>query len=394
MTARTIQRSIAQGRIAILVAGASLLAACGSKEPADPAPAAIAAPASNRISFPRDSPGLRQLKVEPVASAEVPASSVAAPGKIEVNPNRISHVVLPVAGRVMSVLVKLGDSVDQGAAILKLQSSDTDAAVANYAQAQAAVAQARSALLKATADLDRARDLYEHKAVANKEVLNDEAVVAQSQSALEQALAAERQALQRLQLLGLKPGEYGQQLTVTAPISGKILEVTVVPGEYRNDLSASLMTIADLSTVWAAADVPETDIRFIRMGEPLDVELSAFPGETFHARVTRIADTVDPQTRTVKVSAELNNSQGRLRPEMFGKIRHVGAMARLPVVPAGAIVQNEGASIVYREVAAGSFEAVRVTVGDRVGDRVVVQSGIAVGDRIVTEGVLLLKSSS
>ena len=390
MTARSFQ-----GRITIMVAGAALLAACGGKQqPEDPPPAAASAPATNRIRFPEDSPSLRQLKVEPVVSAEVPASSVVAPGKIEVNPNRVSHVVLPVAGRVMSVLVKLGDSVDQGATILKLQSSDADAAVANYAQAQASVAQARSVLLKATADLDRARDLYEHKAIANKEVLNDEAVVAQSQSALEQAQAAERQALQRLQLLGLKPGEYGQQLTVTAPISGKILEVTVVPGEYRNDLSASLMTIADLSTVWAAADVPETDIRFIRMGEPLDVELTAFPGERFHARVTRIADTVDPQTRTVKVSAELSNAQGRLRPEMYGQIRHVGAMARLPVVPAGAVVQNEGASIVYREIAAGSFEPVKVTVGDRLGDRVVVQSGISVGDRIVTEGVLLLKASS
>ncbi len=389
MTARIIQ-----GRIAIIAAAASLLAACGSKQAADPPSPAASTPGTNRISFPQDSPGLRQLKIEPVTSAQVPASSVVAPGKIEVNPNRVSHVVLPVAGRVMSVLVKLGDSVDQGAAILKMQSSDTDAAVANYAQAQASVAQARSALLKATADLDRARDLYEHKAIANKEVLNDEAVAAQSQSALDQALAAERQALQRLQLLGLKPGEYGQQLTVTAPISGKILEVTVVPGEYRNDLSASLVTIADLSTVWAAADVPETDIRFIRMGEPLEVELTAFPGEKFHAKVTRIADMVDPQTRTVKVSAELSNAQGRLRPEMFGQIRHVGAMAKLPVVPAGAVVQNEGTSIVYREVAAGSFEPVKVTVGDRLGDRVVVQSGISVGDRIVTEGVLLLKASS
>jgi len=387
MTART-------GRITILIAGALLIAACQEKPPAEDPPAAAGAAPKGRINFPLESPSLRQLKVEPVVSAEVPANSVVAPGKIDVNPSRVSHVVLPVAGRVMSVLVKLGDSVDQGATILKLQSSDADAAVANYAQAQAAVAQARSVLLKATADLDRARDLYEHKAIANKDVLNDEAVVAQGQSALEQAQAAERQALQRLQLLGLKPGEYGQQLTVTAPISGKILDVTVVPGEYRNDLSASLMTIADLSTVWAAADVPETDIRFIRMGEPLDVELSAFPGETFHARVTRIADTVDPQTRTVKVSAELSNAQGRLRPEMYGQIRHVGAMARLPVVPAGAVVQNEGASIVYREIAAGSFEPVKVTVGDRVGDRVVVQSGLSVGDRIVTEGALLLKTSS
>jgi cobalt-zinc-cadmium efflux system membrane fusion protein len=377
----------------ILFAGALVLAACAQKPAADPPAASASTAVPGRITFGENSPQLKQLKVETVVASEVPASSVVAPGRLEVNPNRVSHVVLPVAGRVVSVLAKLGDSVDQGAAVLKIESTDSDTAVGAYAQAQAGVAQAKTALLKASADLDRVRDLFDHNAIAKKEVLNDESILAQSQSSLAQAEAAERQALRRLQLLGLKPGEYGQQLTVTAPVSGKVLEVTVVPGEYRNDLSASLMTIADLNSVWAVSDVPETDIRFIRMGEPLDVQLSAYPGETFRAKVTRIADTVDPQTRTVKVSAKLSNPQGRLRPEMYGQIQHVGAMAKLPVIPAGAVVQNEGSSTVYREVSTGVFEPVTITVGDRMGDRIVVRSGISPGDRIVTEGVLLLRAS-
>jgi len=385
--------SAANYKAAMAFVGALLLAGCGVKQRADPPDASAPVAVPGRITFGEHSPQLKQLKVETVVAAEVPASSVVAPGKLDVNPNRVSHVVLPVAGRVVSVLVKLGDSVDQGAAVLRIESTDADTAVGAYAQAQAGVAQARSVLLKASADLDRVRDLFEHNAIAKKEVLNDESILAQSQSSLDQAEAAERQAQRRLQLLGLKPGEYGQKLTVTAPVSGKILEVAVVPGEYRNDLSASLMTIADLSSVWAVAEVPETDIRFIRMGEPLDVELSAYPGETFRAKVMRIADTVDPQTRTVKVSAELSNPQGRLRPEMYGQIRHVGAMAKLPVVPAGAVVQNEGSSIVYREISTGVFEPVTITVGDRVGDRIIVRSGLSPGDRIVTEGVLLLRAS-
>ena len=385
--------SAANYKAAMAFVGGLLLAGCGVKQRADPPDASAPVAVPGRITFGEHSPQLKQLKVENVVAEEVPASSVVAPGKLDVNPNRVSHVVLPVAGRVVSVLVKLGDSVDQGAAVLRIESTDSDTAVGAYAQAQAGVAQARSVLLKASADLDRVRDLFEHNAIAKKEVLNDESILAQSQSSLDQAEAAERQALRRLQLLGLKPGEYGQKLTVTAPVSGKILEVTVVPGEYRNDLSASLMTIADLSSVWAVAEVPETDIRFIRMGEPLDVELSAYPGETFRAKVTRIADTVDPQTRTVKVSAELSNPQGRLRPEMYGQIRHVGAMAKLPVIPAGAVIQNEGSSMVYREISAGVFEPVTITVGDRVGDRIIVRSGLSPGDRIVTEGVLLLRAS-
>jgi len=153
------------------------------------------------------------------------------------------------------------------------------------------------------------------------------------------------------------------------------------------------MTIADLSSVWAVAEVPETDIRFIRMGETLSLELTAYPGETFWAKVARIADTLDPQTRTVKVSAELSNPQGRFRPEMFGQIRHSGGTTKLPVVPVGAVLQDEGSSLVYREVSTGVFEAVPVALGDRIGNRVVVRSGIAPGDRIVTKGVLLVKGS-
>ncbi len=125
-------------------------------------------------------------------------------------------------------------------------------------------------------------------------------------------------------MLGLKPGVFGQKVTVSAPISGKVLEMSVTAGEYRNDTTAPVMTIADLSTVWGRSDVPESAIRFIQPGEPIDVQLTAYPGETFHGRVTRIADTVDPQTRTIKVRAEMSNAHERLRPEMFGTIRHRG----------------------------------------------------------------------
>jgi cobalt-zinc-cadmium efflux system membrane fusion protein len=369
-----------------------LLTGCGEKRP----PVEAAAPSTvaakpGQIVLPADSPRLAQLKVEPVTLADVAANEVVAPGKIEVNPNRISHVVLPVAGRVVAVLTKLGDSVQQGAPLLRIESPDIDTAVSTYLQGRATVEQAKSALLKANADYDRVKDLYEHNAIAKKEVLNAESAAVQAKAVVDQAQASVQQALRRLEILGLKPENFGQQLTVHAPISGKVLELTVAPGEFRNDLSASLITIADLSTVWVASDVAESDIRLIHIGERIDIELSAFPGETFHGRVTRLSDTLDPTTRTIKVRAEMDNAQGRLRPEMFGRIRHVGGSQQLPVVPAAAIVQSEGSSIVYREISKGVFEPVTIVPGDRAGDRVAVRSGVKVGDRIVTDGVMLLK---
>ena len=376
-----------------LIAFCVLLTACGRKEvEAESAPSsAVPAAHAGEIVIPVDSPKLKQIRVETVKTERVPTDEVVAPGQIEVNPNRVAHVSLPVAGRITSVLEKLGDFVQQGAPLLTMESAELDTAMSAYLQAEAGVNQAKAALLKANADLDRARDLFEHNAIAQKEVLNGENNVSQGKATLEQAEAAKQQTAGRLEILGLQPGQFGQKLVVRAPISGKILEMNAVPGEFRNDTNAPVMTIADLSTVWVASDVPESSIRLIQVNERLEIELAAYPDETFMGRVTKIADVVDPQTRTVKVRAEMDNSRGRLRPEMFGRIRHVEAMEPRPVVPAGTVIQGDGQNVVYMEKSPGVFVQRAVTVGPRVKKSVAILSGLHAGDRVVVDGVMLLK---
>ena len=371
----------------------SALSGCGDKGPDPKASAPAIAPNPNRVSIPPDSPKLRQIKVEPVVTDNVPADEVTSPGKIEVNPNRVAHISLPVAGRVVTVGVKIGDFVRQGQSVLTVESPDIDQAVSAYQQAQAGVLQSRAAQTKARADLERARDLFEHNAVAQKEVLNAESLHTQAGAAVEQAEAGLQQARRRLEIYGVRPGEFGQRLTVHSPISGKVLEMNVVPGEFRNDTSAAVVTIADLSTVWVTADIPETSIRFIDTGERVSVEFSAYPSESFTARVTQIADMVDPQTRTIKVRAELNNPDGRLKPEMFCRIHHIDRFETRPVVPVAAVVREEGRNVVWRESGAGVFERVDVEPGAPAAGRVAILSGLSAGDRVVTDGVMLLKGN-
>ena len=317
---------------------------------------------------------------------------VSAPGKVEANANRLSHVVLPLTGRVTAVHAKIGDFVRQGQPLLTVESSDADAAVSLFRQSQAIVTQAQSALAKAQMDLDRQQDLFDHGAVPQKEVLNGMAVRVQAQAAVEQAQASTEQARRRLQILGIGTEGYGQRVTVRAPIGGKVLEMSVVPGEFRNDLSVPVMTIADLSSVWVTSDVPETAIRLVKPGEPVKIELAAYPGETFRGRVTLIGDTVDPQTRTVKVRAEMSNTDGRLKPEMFGNIQLAEQTEVLPVVPAGAIVASDGKTRVWRQKSAGVFERTPVRTGVQVGDRVAIDSGLQPNDSVVVDGVMLLTS--
>ncbi len=383
--------------LTVILAAIGALAGCGEKPAAAIADAKqTAAPVSgapaDEVNIPQDSPRLKQIRVEAAASAEVPADDVASPGKVEANPNRTSHVLLPVPGRLSKVFVHIGDAVKQGQVLLTVESPDVDGAISVYLQAQAAVMQSRAGLSKAEVDLDRSKDLFENNAVAKKEVLNAENVRTQSKAVLDQVLASEKQAQRRLEILGVKPGEFGQTVEVRAPVAGKVLEMTVVPGEYRNDTSTPVLTIADLSSVWVTSDVPETSIRYVRRGENVQIELDAYPGERFRGRVTQIADTVDPQTRTIKVRAEMENSGGRLRPEMFARIRLANKFETRPVVPASAVVQGEAGSWVMRELSAGRFKQTPVTTGNRQGNLIAILSGLNPGDRIVTDGVLLVRN--
>jgi cobalt-zinc-cadmium efflux system membrane fusion protein len=368
-----------------------LLALAGCREAPAPAKADPEPRIDGVVVIPPDSPKLRQIRAEEVRVERVPTDEFTAPAKLEFNPNRISRVVLPAPGRVAEVFVYFGDAVQRGDPLLSLESPEADLAAADYSRAELALTAARAELAKAQADYERVLDLFRGDAIAKKEVLAAETALSQAKAAVAQSETSRGQALARLELLGLKPGQPRPRITVRAPLSGKVTEFNVVAGEYRNDTSQPVMTIADLSTVWAAADVPETSIRLVQLDERFEVRLNAFPGEVFQSRVMRIADSVDPANRTLKVWAEMDNRSGRFRPEMFGTVRHVEAEREMPVVPSGAVVQMEGREAVFVEEAPGRFRAVQVRTGKRSGGRVPVIEGLTPGQRVVSDGAMLLR---
>lgn len=340
-----------------------------------------------------NAPELRQMTIEVVRSVPAPADEVTAPAKIEANPNHVGHAVLPTAGRIVRVMVKLGDAVTKGQPLVTIESSAVAEAESTYLQAESSVRQAELAAAKADADLTRLADLFEHQAVAQKDVLAAETSSALAKASVEQARSAREHARRRLDLLGLKAGRFDQEITVTAPVSGKVLDVNVVDGEFRNEINAPMITIADLSRVWATSEVPESNIRHCRVGGTADLELIAYPSETFRARVTRIADTVNSETRTVKVSAELENSAGRLRPEMFGRLRYAGGLVPTPWVPASAVVRIGDKDFVFVEQAPGRFLSTVVELGQPHQGGFAIAGGLKAGDRVVTQGSIYLKAA-
>jgi cobalt-zinc-cadmium efflux system membrane fusion protein len=239
----------------------------------------------------------------------------------------------------------------------------------------------------------RLTDLFENQAVAKKEMLAAQTATSLTRAAVQQARSARDQAKTHLQYLGLEPSHFDQTVTVTAPISGKVLDLNVVSGEFRNEINTPLITIADLSRVWATSEVPESQIRFCRLGGAATLALIAYPGQEFRALVTRIADTVNSETRTVKVTAELDNAAGRLRPEMFGQLRYASATLDTAWVPENAVVRIGDKDYVFLEEATGRFRSTPVSLGKRYQQGYTLLNGVAAGQRIVTQGSIYLKAA-
>jgi len=385
---------------------------------ASPIPRPTVAPSP--IAMPADSPKLTHIRVEPVRRRSMPGAEVTAPGSVEANPNSISHVHLPVSGRVMRVYVSQGDPVQKGQPLVSVISAEATEAQADLREADAAVRQARAtaieaevgvtkartSLRKAELDCQRVRDLYKHDAIAKKEVLAAEtdvsqarsdlkshlALVDQARAGVDAALAVKDQCQSRLRILGVSADDPNPQIVVPSPLSGKVLEMNVVAGEYHSDLGASVMTVVDLSSVWVTSSVSESDIRWIQVGEPVHITLDAFPGEQFEGRVARIADVLDPKTRTIKVMTSLANPRGRFRPEMFGRIHHEHDSQQLCVVASTAVLQaGDGSQLVYVQKAPGEFVPRTVKTGEKAGSDVAILQGLSPGERVVVDGAMLLK---
>ncbi len=250
-----------------------------------------------------DAPELKQMKIEPVRELPIPADELTAPARIEVNPNRVGHAVLPAPGRIVHVMVKMGDSVTRGQPLVSLESPTVAEAETSYMQADASVRQAELALNRPDADLARLADLFDHQAVAQKEVMAARITSALALTSLEQAKTGRNQSRRRLELLGLKAGQLQQQITITAPVSGKVLAVSVVDGEFRNETDNPIVTIADLSRVWATSEVPESRIRYCRIGGTADLGKRSPILMRPSARVSRESPTPSTAKRARSKSA-------------------------------------------------------------------------------------------
>ncbi|HYA86618.1 MAG TPA: efflux RND transporter periplasmic adaptor subunit [Nitrospirota bacterium] len=318
-----------------------------------------------------------RLLVQQVAVDDSPHTLVS-PAVVEADPARTVNILPPLAGRVVNLVVRLGDHVVKGDPVVAIDSGD-------LGQAYADDDKARDALQHAERTLERVRGLHDAGAGSLKDL-------EQAESDYAQAKAEFRRAESRLEEIGVpsQPKDGLRLLTLTAPTTGSVTALTTAPGAFVNDLTASLMTIANLGSVWVTANVPEMDIAHIAKGQSVDVSFAAYPGQVFHGTVAFVSDVVEPETRRSKVRIVFSNPDGKFKPNMFANVSFNVPQKSEVFVPNSALLMDNDSTVVFVEVAPWTFIKRPVLPGYEKDDGARIDQGLKPGDRIIVKGGVLL----
>ena len=320
------------------------------------------------------------VKVEEMRAQPL-GETVVVTATIRPDQDRLARVSPRIEGRITSAPAKLGDQVRAGQTLATLDSVAVGEAHATWAQAQ-------SDLRVAEADFKRAESLNAEEIIPRKDYLR-------AQADREKAAAAQRAAADRLRLLGGAPSARGNGVSafpVTAPFAGTVIEKRATLGDLASP-SEAMFAVADLSRVWILADLPESALAKVQVGANAKISVPAYPSETFSGRVGHIGASLDKDTRTVAARIEVQNTDGRLKPEMFATatIEAVGDKRETITLPDAAIVLMQGLPTVF-VFEQGAYEMRVVEPGERFGGRTVLKSGLKPGEQVVTAGTYALKA--
>lgn len=354
------------------------LAAC-SNTPKETPPEPAVIDDHGLLRIPEHSPLRSRLQVQTVELRAVP-HTLTAPAMVEADPTRTANILPPLSGKITALKVGLGDTVHRGQLLAVIASGD-------FAQVVSDVAKARDALDLAKKSLDRAQSVQQAGGAAVKDLQT-------AQSGYTQALDEYQRAQTRLAAVGGADGSGkladAHGLNVLAPMDGSITALSIAPGTYVNDVTASMMTVVNLDSVWVAADVAEDDLALVKPGESADLSLSAYPGSVLHGRVATVSSVLQPDTRRGMVRIVIANADGRLKPNMFATATFAAAQPAQVFVPESALLMNNDSTTVLVEVSPWTFQRRTVQLGDDEGTGTRVLSGLRQGDRVVVKGGVLL----
>lgn len=331
------------------------------------------------------------IEVAPVRMATV-QTQIKMTGTVEPVDSRLAQIRPLARGRVLQVLVKVGDRVTANQTLVHFDNIEAGELLSQLDAARADLQRLRIQQANAQNQAERSRSLVNIGAVPAKDAEAAEADARGQGEAVRSQQSVIAGLETRVKRFGVSSGEEAATAAIRAPFAGVVTKVDAAPGDVV-DSSNTLLSLADLARVYVEGQVYERDLGKIRIGQPARIRVDAYPGQYFQGRVTAIRDILDPQTRTAGVRCEVDNSAGRLKLEMFATLSVPTSESHSALsIPADAVQTINRRQVVFVRTGELHFEAREVQViGD--GPDVEIAAGLKDGEPIVTKGAFQLKSA-
>jgi len=353
-----------------------LMSGCGSKDntAAEAPPPTTVIPGVDVSHFAVEHP--ERYPVATAVAYQAPSKLIVT-GAVYPDVARTVPVVTLASGRVVDIRARLGDTVKKGQLLLRIRSDDVSTGYDAYRKAVADELLARK-------QLDRAKLLYEHGAIALQDLET-------AQDNEDDAKTTLDTSTEHLRLLGNDPEHPGGIVDITSPTTGEITDQEVVLGSTVQSYSANPFTISDLSYVWVICDVYENDISTLQIGQAAEVRLNAFPNQMIKGTITNIGALLDPNIRTAKVRIEVPNPGNRMKVGMFATATFYGLKKETYTsVPATAVLHLHDRDWVFVPAPNQMFQRVEITSGDQLPNQMQqVLSGLQPGQKVVTNALSL-----
>ena len=311
------------------------------------------------------------------ATAYTSTATLAVTGTVNPDIARNVPVVTLASGKVVAIHARLGDTVQKDQVLLTIRSDDVSGGYSDYRKAVADELLARK-------QFERAKDLYDHGAIA----LNDLEV---AQDTEDKAKVDVETMAEHLRLLGNDPDNPNFLVDIKAPVSGVITDQEVTNAATVQSYGTNPFTISDLSAVWVVCDVYENDLPSVHIGDAAQIVLNAYPDRKIPGRVSNIGATMDPNIRTAKVRLEVANPGGIMRIGMFATATFRGQKNETHAqIPASAIMHLQDRDWVFEPTPDKKFRRVEIHGGDMLPNKMQeVLSGLQAGQQVVINAIVL-----
>jgi len=331
-----------------------------------------------------------QFKVQPVGQRAFTILRQTV-GNIDFNQEMAVAVFPPFQGKIIALFARAGDDVQQGTALYTIDSPD-------LVQTESTLISTAGTLELTTRALKRTQQLYEAQGASQKEL---EQVTSDQQA----AEAAHRAARDAVRIFGKTDQEMDRivaqrkvdsVLLVRSPITGRVTARNAAPGLFAQPGTAPApFTVADVSTMWMLASVPETDFPLLRLGQDVDVSVTAYPGRVFRGTIVNIGASVDTATRRVSVRSEVADPMHELRSGMFATfVIRTGQAERSPAVPLDGVVrEGDGTMTVWVTTDRARLVRRAVKVGLQQDGFAQIIEGLRPGELVATEAALFLNNA-